>query len=550
MIIISGLGVSEGIAKGQLAVRKVARPKITQSSIEDVDMEVKRYLAAKSLAYARLDEMYKSTLNQCGKEEAELFEVHKMMIEDDDFQESILEFIKEERNNAEYAVKMTSKKFFDMFCNMEDEYMRSRSEDVRFISRMLIDSLIGEASDAMQNILPGSILFAEDVSPGEVSKFKQRGIAGIISPTGSKTSHSSILARVMNMPAIVGVGDKINQDFFGKNVIIDGSDGNIYIEPDDIVNRKFLIRINDQNSENVRLEAYRGKESITRDGKKIDVYANMNNPNELDSILKSDAEGIGLFRTEFLYLNRDSYPTEEEQYQVYKDVAEKLSGKKLIIRTLDIGSDKKERYMNLPEEENPALGYRGIRVCLDKPEIFKTQLKAIYRASVYGNFSIMFPMISSVDELREAKRLVKQVQQELSENGTNFDSNIPIGVMIETPAAAILSDVLATEAEFFSIGTNDLTQYTLALDRQNSIVGKKFDADCEAVLRFIKLIVENAHKNGIKVGICGEMASHKNITAKLLELGIDELSVLPRSVLLIRERVINSMANSKKEERN
>ncbi|MDO4199644.1 MAG: phosphoenolpyruvate--protein phosphotransferase [Clostridia bacterium] len=542
MIIINGLGVSEGIAMGKLSLRNINRPNISKMYIEDIDAEIERYFAAKNQAYKKLDEMYESALKHCGEREAELFEVHKMMIEDDDYQESILSLIKSEHHNAEYAVKATSGKFFDMFLNMDDDYMKSRAEDVRAISRMLVDSLIGGDIDGMKDIEPGSIVFAEDISPGEISKFKQRGAAGLIASAGSKNSHASILARVMGIPTIVGIGDGIKEEFCGKHVILDGSSGEIYIEPDEKTHKNFIIKIETTKNQNMQLQKYKGKESITSGGKKIDVYANMNNPSELSEILMSDAEGIGLFRTEFLYLGRDSYPSEEEQFQIYKNLGMNMNGKKVIVRTLDIGSDKQEKYMNFPKEENPALGYRGIRVCLNNPEIFKTQLRAIYRASEYGNFSIMFPMIISVDEIREVKKLVLDVKQELSEKGIKFNENVPLGVMIETPAAAILSSDLADEVQFFSIGTNDLTQYTLALDRQNSMVGNKFNSNSEAVIRFIEMIVKNAHAKNIPVGICGEMASDKDITEQLLNLGIDELSVSPKSVLAIRKNVISSNA--------
>ena len=542
MIIINGLGVSEGIAMGNLSLRKIQRPNISKMHIDDVDAEIKRYFAAREQAYRKLDEMYESALKHCGEREAELFEVHKMMIEDDEYQDGILDLIKSEHQNAEHAVKVVSGKFFDMFLQMDDDYMKSRAEDVRAISRMLVDSLVGGESDGIKDIAAGSIVFAKDISPGEISKFKQSGVAGLLASSGSKNSHASILARVMGIPTIVGIGDGIKEEFFGKRVILDGSSGEIYIEPDEETHKNFVIKIEALNSQNKELEKYRGKESITRGGKKIDVYANMNNPSELSEILTCDAEGIGLFRTEFLYLGRDSYPSEEEQFQIYKNLGMNMNGKKVIIRTLDIGSDKQEKYMNFPKEENPALGYRGIRVCLSKPEIFKTQLRAIYRASEYGNFSIMFPMIISVDEIREIKNLILDVKQELSEKGLKFNENVPLGIMIETPAAAILSDDLADEVQFFSIGTNDLTQYTLALDRQNSMVGDKFNSSSEAVLRFIDMIVKNAHAKNIPVGICGEMASDKTITQQLLSFGIDELSVSPKSVLAIRKNVISSDA--------
>ena len=541
MIVINGLGVSEGIAIGNLSFRSVIRSNISRRyMVENVDAEISRYLSAKKAAHAKLDEMYASTLKHCGEREAEIFRVHKMMIEDDDYQEDILNLIKAEHQNAEYAVDITSSKFFEMFLQIDDEYMRSRAEDVRAISRMIIDFLVGAGEEDIRNIKPGSIVFSEDISPGEISIFKQSGVAGLLVSSGSKNSHASILARVMGIPTIVDVGGGIKKEFDGKNVILDGSSGEIYIEPDEGIHRNFAKKIESMSIQNIEFEKYKGKESITKGGKKIDIYANMNNPSELSEILASDAEGIGLFRTEFLYLGRDSYPSEEEQFQIYKNLGMNMNGKKVIVRTLDIGSDKQEKYMKFPKEENPALGYRGIRVCLNNPEIFKTQLRAIYRASEYGNFSIMFPMIISYDEIREIKNLVAQVKRELREKCMKFKEDIPLGIMIETPAAAVLSDIFAKEVQFFSIGTNDLTQYALALDRQNSMVGNKFDSNNEAIFRFIEIIVKNAHKENISVGICGELANDKSITERLISLGIDEFSVSPKSVLAIRKNVILS----------
>lgn len=537
MIVINAVGASEGISVGTLVARKKDKREITKIYVENFESEIDRYIKAKSEVIDRLEKMYQNTLKNCGEKEAELFKVHQMMLDDDSYHGSVLDLIKSERQNAEYAIKTSSQKLVDMFSQMEDGYMQSRAEDVISISRMLIDSLMGNELSSLKNIAPGSILFADELNAGEISEIKKAGVGGLITPSGSPTSHASILARVMGIPTIVGIGDQLKDEFFGKLIIIDGSSGGMYIEPDEETYHRFVIKIKDISSQNENLEKLRGKRSVTKDGKNIDVYANLNNPNEIDEVLKSDAEGIGLFRTEFLYLGRNSYPTEDEQFEVYKNIAQKMQGKKIIVRTLDIGSDKQEKYMNFAKEENPALGYRGIRVCLKEIDIFKTQLRAIYRASAFGNFSIMFPMITSLGEIRMAKKIACEVQSELLNLGVPFANNVPIGVMVETPSAAVLSDLLAKEADFFSIGTNDLTQYTLALDRQGSNVAGDFSDATEAVLRLIEFSVKNAHENGISVGVCGEMASDTSLMPRLLEAGVDEFSVSPRFVLRARERV-------------
>lgn len=542
MVVINAVGVSEGFAEGTLICRKSSNHDMIPIQRENFESELQRYAQAKSKAQIKLNEMYENMLELCGKTEAELFRAYQTMLEDDDYQNGILELMESEHMSAENAIKVSSKKFIDMFLQMDSEYMKARAEDVESVSRLLIDSLIDTGRKITEDILPGSIVFAENLNPGEIPDMKKIGVAGIITSGGSETSHSSILAKVMGIPTIVGAGDRIKEEFFGKFVVINGTTGEIYVEPNDVVRGDIATQAKKSTNSSASLEIFRGKASVTSDGEKIEIYANMNSPSEIDEILKSDAEGIGLFRTEFLYLGRNSYPSEEEQFEVYKDIAQKMAGKKVIIRTLDIGSDKQEQYMNLPHEANPALGYRGIRVCLDRPEIFRAQLRAIYRASAFGNFSIMFPMISYLDEIRNAKKIAQEIRDELVSAGISIGNNIPLGMMIETPAAAIMSDAFAKEVDFFSIGTNDLTQYVFALDRQSALATCEHENSNNAVLRFIELIAKNARHYGISVGICGEMANDVTLTQRLLNAGVNEFSVLPKSVLNIRKEVNLSKA--------
>lgn len=542
MIVINAVGVSEGFAEGTLICRKNSNHDTIPIQRKNFESELQRYAQAKSKAQIKLNEMYENMLELCGKTEAELFRAYQMMLEDDDYQNGILELIESKHMSAENAIKVSSKKFIDMFLQMDSEYMKARAEDVESVSRLLIDSLAGASHEKPEDILPGSIVFAENLNPGEIPDMKKIGVAGIITSGGSETSHSSILAKVMGIPTIVGVGDRIKEEFFGKLIVMNGTTGEIYVEPNDAVRGKIATQAKKSADNSANLEIFRGKASVTSDGKKIEIYANMNSPSEIDEILKSDAEGIGLFRTEFLYLGRNSYPSEEEQFEVYKGIAQKMAGKKVIIRTLDVGSDKQEQYMNFPHEENPALGYRGIRVCLDRPEIFRAQLRAIYRASAFGNFSIMFPMISYLDEIRNAKKIAQEVRDELISAGMNVGDDIPLGMMIETPAAAIMSDAFAKEVDFFSIGTNDLTQYVFALDRQSALATCERENSNNAVLRFIELISKNARSCGISVGICGEMANDVTLIQRLLNAGVNEFSVLPKSVLNIRKEVNLSKA--------
>ena len=542
MVVINAVGVSEGFAEGTLICRKISNHKNIPIRRENFESELQRYAQAKSKAQIKLKEMYESMLELCGKSEAELFIAYQMMLEDDDYQNGILELIESKHMSAENAINISSKKFIDMFLQMDSEYMKARAEDVESVSRLLIDCLNDTGHEKYENILPGSIVFAENLNPGEIPDMKKIGVAGIITSGGSETSHSSIIAKVMGIPTIVGAGDRIKEEFFGKFILMDGTTGKIYVEPNDALRSKIANQSKNLADNSIDLEVFRGKASITSDGKKIEIYANMNSPSEIDEILKSDAEGIGLFRTEFLYLGRNSYPSEEEQFEVYKGIAQKMAGKKVIIRTLDIGSDKQEQYMNFPREENPALGYRGIRVCLDLPEIFRAQLRAIYRASAFGDFSVMFPMISYINEIRNAKKIAQEVRDELVSAGISVGDDIPIGMMIETPAAAIMSDAFAKEVDFFSIGTNDLTQYVFALDRQSALATCEHENSNNAVLRLIELISKNARSCGISVGICGEMANDVTLVQRLLNAGVNEFSVLPKSVLNIRKEISLSKA--------
>lgn len=536
MIVLKGVGVFKDIAFGTLSVSTKNRLNVNKHVVADVSEELKRYFDAREKAVKEVRILYEKALKDFGAAEAEIFAVHEMMIKDGDYENTILEMIKNEKLNSEYAVWQASHKFAQIFSDMEDSYMKQRASDVRDISERIINALSGTKESEKIEGKP-SILVAEDLTPSEISSLDRGAIKGIILSKGSDCSHAAIISKVLKIPMIVNLSDEFDFDYDGKKVIIDSFSGEIYIEPDEETEKSMIIKKEEIDKRNLLLKYFKGKDNITLDGRRIDIYANLNNPNEIESVLENDSGGIGLFRSEFLYLGKDSFPTEDEQFKVYKEILQKMDKKRVIIRTVDIGSDKKVNYMGLLKEENPALGYRGIRVCLDNPDMFLTQLKAIYRASVYGNVSIMFPMIISCEEIENIKKYVEMAKRELTERAVKFSDYVPLGVMIETPAAALISDELAKKVDFFSIGTNDLTQYTLAIDRQNCKVGNLIDKHHKSVLKLIKLVAENAHKNGIDVGICGELASDESLTEWFLSIGIDELSVSPGAVLSLRKRV-------------
>lgn len=541
MIILKGLGVSEGIAFGKLLVNELEEKKIEKHEISDIDSEINRYKQAENstLEYKRM--LYKKTYETLGEEEALIFKSHEMMIQDNDYRNSIISIITEEKVNAEYAVYKTSEKFSDFFSEMPDPYMKERAMDIIDISKCILSSLVGnDITRDINSLNCNIILSAQDFTPSEISSANKNKIKGFLCSEGSAYSHMSILLRVMKIPGIVLLKEQLNKNYNGKDIIMDGSSGEVYIEPDDSTIEFFKNKQLEKNKNDDILKSLIGKENITIDNQKIKLCANMNNPSEIDDILKNDSEGIGLLRSEFMYLGRKSPPSEEEQFQIYKSILEKMSGKKVIIRTLDIGSDKRVDYLGLPFEHNPAMGYRGIRLCLDQSEIFKTQLRAIYRASAYGKISLMFPMITSVSEIDEIKKYVDVVKEELSQENIKFSDNIETGIMIETPSAVMISDILAKKVDFFSIGTNDLTQYTLAVDRQNSKVNTIFDTHHKSILRMIKIVVDNAHKNGIWVGICGESAADESLIETYLSMGIDELSMSAPYILKIRKKIIET----------
>ncbi len=545
MVILKGRGVFKDISFGKLLVVSPKESDVSKKAIESPDVEINRYYGAKESAIKEIRRLYEKSLAECGAQEAEIFAVHEMMIKDKDYEDTIIDIISEQKLNAEYAVWQASEKFSSIFENMGDSYMAHRAADVRDISQRIINCLSNEKTVNSNSYLPDEavVLFGTEFTPSEISSFDRNKVKGFISSKGSIFSHSSIISKVLKIPSIVGLETEFQEEYVGKQAIIDGFTGEVYIDPTPEILTRFLEKKKENDSRAVLLKKLKGKKNITKDGKTIKIYANINNPEEIDSAIENDAGGVGIFRSEFLYLNRKTHPTEEEQFKEYKKIIEKMENKQVVIRTMDIGSDKRVDYFNLPEEKNPAMGYRGIRICLDRPEILITQLRAIYRASVFGNVSIMFPMVVSVSEVVQLKQIVEQVKSDLENENIPFAKNVKVGIMIETPAAVFISDELAKEVDFFSIGTNDLTQYSLAIDRQNSKVGDKFESHHPAILRMIKMVADNAHKNGIEVGICGELAADESLTETFLALGIDELSMTPSFILNIRSKVIEANVN-------
>lgn len=534
MRIYTGKGVYGAVAIGKIAVFKRKELSVKRFHVEDRNKEKKRVEAAKNVAREELQDIYDKALKEVGEANAQIFEMHMMMLDDVDYNDSICNIIETQAVNAEYAVAVTSDNFSEMFSSMEDAYMKERAADIRDISNRLIRNL---QTDKDENTLEMDkvIICADDLAPSETVLLDKDKVLAFVTSHGSSNSHTAILARNMNIPAIIGVGDEFLQEISdGVSAIVDGFTGEIYVEPDEKTSKKLLKKQQKDEEKRKLLQELRGKENITRDGKKINVYANIGSVENIGAVLLNDADGIGLFRSEFLYLESKDYPTEEQQFIAYKKVLESMAGKKVIIRTLDIGADKQVDYFGLKKEENPALGCRAIRICLTRPEIFKTQLRALYRASTYGNLGIMFPMITSVREVEEILSMCSEVKAELINEGVEVSDKIELGVMIETPAAAIISDMLAPMVDFFSVGTNDLTQYTLACDRQNPEIEDFMDTHHEAILRLIATAADNAHKHGAWIGICGELAADTSLTERFLRMGIDELSVSPSFVLNVR----------------
>lgn len=536
MLTLKGKSVSSGITIGPLALFHRNTISTAVRPIDDAEAEVSRFQAARAASISQLQSLYEKAVEKIGEEQASVFEVHQMMLDDDDYVDDIVSQIRDEKLNAEAAVEHTAQNFAAMFRGMDDAYMQARAADVLDISRRVERELCGgEGIDF--SAYDQVIIAADDLAPSETLQLDTDKILGFVTSGGSTNSHTAILARTLGIAAVVSTGTQLHNDVDGKTVIVDGTTGTVYIDPDEETLERMKKRQDSEIRRRQELESVRGTESITRDGRHIDVYANIGNPDNLSQVLSNDAEGIGLFRSEFLYLGRNTYPTEEEQFEAYKKTAQTMAGKKVIIRTLDIGADKKVDYFNLAPEENPAMGMRAIRICLTRPELFRTQLRALCRASAFGTIAVMFPMIISTDEVRRAKAILQDVQRELNEQGVKYDSHMEVGIMIETPAAAVMSDELAKEVDFFSIGSNDLTQYTLAIDRQQTQLDAFFDAHHPAVLRLIGQTIANGHKEGIWVGICGELGADLVLTETFLRMGVDELSVSPPAVLPLREKI-------------
>ncbi len=538
MQIYKGKSVFGGIAIGKISVYKKDEQLVKRVKIEDADAEMERYTAARNIAAAQLQKLYDKALKEVGEANAAIFEVHQMMLEDEDYNESVENIIHSQMVNAEYAVASTADNFAQMFEAMDDDYMRGRAADVRDISERVITVLAGGAGSGLDSDEP-VIIAADDLAPSETVQLDKDKVLSFVTAHGSENSHTAILARTMGIPALIGTGIDLDETVDGKLGIVDGTNGVVYIDPDAELLEEMKKKQQEEQEKKRLLQTLKGKENITLDGQKVMLYANVGNIKDLGIALQNDAGGIGLFRSEFIYLGQDHYPTEEEQFQIYKTVAETMAGRRVIIRTLDIGADKQCDYFELDKEDNPAMGLRAIRICLTRPDIFKTQLRALFRASVYGNINIMYPMIISVDEVRQIKAIVEEVKAELTEQGIEY-GNPAQGIMIETPASVMMSRELAEEVDFFSIGTNDLTQYTLAIDRQNSKLDKFFDSHHPAVLRMIQMTVENAHKAGIWCGICGELGADQALTKDFLAMGVDELSVSPGSILPLRKIILET----------
>ena len=538
MQIYNGKSVFGGIAIGKISVYQKKEQQVKRVKIDDPEQEMARYEKAKAEGIKQLQGLYDKALREVGEANAAIFEVHQMMMEDDGYNESVENIIRSQGVNAEYAVATTGDNYAQMFSAMDDDYMRERAADVRDISERLLTILNGEETGAVDEDEP-KIIVAEDLAPSETVQLDKDKVLSFVTVKGSLNSHTAILARTMAIPALVNTSVSLESEIDGRLGIVDGANGTFYVDPDEATLAEMKKRQEEDLSRKQLLLTLKGKENVTLDGQKVMLYANIGNIKDLATVIQNDAGGIGLFRSEFIYLEKEDFPTEEEQFQIYRQVAQTMAGKRVIIRTLDIGADKQCDYFHMEHEENPALGCRAIRICLTRPEIFKTQLRALFRASAFGKIAIMYPMITSVQEVREIKGIVEEVKAELTSQGVEF-GNPEQGIMIETPAAAIISDDLAKEVDFFSIGTNDLSQYTMAIDRQNPQLDLFFDPHHPAVLRMISLVVENAHKAGIWAGICGELGADQSLTKEFLAMGVDELSVSPGSILPLRKIILET----------
>ena len=543
MIIIQGKGVSKGVAKGKLYFYKRADTTVTLQKVEDIETEKERFTGAQEKTMSQLNDLAEKAREEAGDESALLFETHAMFVEDDDYVESVMNIIEEEQCCAEYAVHQTGEQFAAMFAAMDDAYMQARSADVRDVSQRLVNNLMGLVEGGIDADEP-VILAADDLAPSETIQLDKSKILGFATMGGSGNSHTAILARTMAIPAICGLGDGLKEEYNGRLAYIDGETGEVVLDPDELTAAALKTKYDKQQEMKELLQTMKGQEDVTLDGREMMVYCNIGSPEDVAAVLSNDGQGIGLFRSEFLYLAASDYPTEDEQFEAYKKVAAAMDGKRVVIRTLDIGADKQVDYFDMQKEENPAMGVRAIRICLNRPEVFRTQLRALYRASAFGKVAIMFPMITSVWEVKECKRACQKVMQELEAEGIPFNKDTEIGIMIETPASVFVADALAKEVDFFSVGTNDLTQYTLACDRQANDLGKFFDPHHPAVLRALKMATEAAHAAGIWIGICGELGADISLLPTFLAIGIDELSVTPSSVLPLRAEIRKSIAGT------
>ena len=547
MIVREGKSVFKGVAIGKIFVYKKADNAVKKETVADTAAEMARFEAAKEKALGQLKGLYEKALKDVGEEEAMIFDVHQMLLDDPDYNDSIKDIIENEKMNAEYAVFMTSEQFAAMFLSMDDDYMRGRAADVKDISERVISILNG--SQVSPEAMPEPvIILAEDLAPSETVQFEKDKLLALVTQKGSSNSHTAILARTMNIPSLVTTNIEIDTAYDGRTAIVDGFTGLIYIDPDEETMEKMNEKKARADEQRALLQEMKGKETVTLSGKHIHLYSNIGGIQDVDAVLENDAEGIGLFRSEFLYLGCDDYPSEEVQFEAYKTVLSRMNGKKVIIRTMDIGADKQIDYFNLPKEDNPALGYRAIRICLKQQDIFRTQLRALLRASAFGNIAIMFPMIVALEEVLQIKEIVKSVMAELDASGIPYNKEIQLGIMIETPAAAMISDDLAKEVDFFSVGTNDLTQYTTAVDRQNANLEGFYYPHHKGLLRLIKMAADNAHKNGIWIGICGELGADMEMTEAFLAMGIDELSVSPACVLPLRKKIRETSVKERQEE--
>lgn len=549
MVVYSGKSVFGGIAIGKICVYAKEDSQVKRERIEDPEAEIKRYHEAKDVAIEQLGALYEKALKEVGEDGAGVFEAHQMMLDDGDYIDSVENIIRTQSVNAEYAVAQTGDQMAQMFLDMEDEYFRGRAADVHDISERLIGVLSGKGSGGIQTD-EQVIIVADDLAPSETVQMDKDKILSFVTVHGSANSHTSILAKTMNIPAMIGCDIPLDDTVNGKMAVVDGFEGKVYIEPNEETMAAKKKLYEEEQEKKALLEQLKGKDNVTLDGQHINLYANIGNTKDLGLVLKNDAGGIGLFRSEFIYLGSQDYPTEEEQFEIYKTVAQTMAGKKVIIRTLDIGADKQADYFALPKEENPAMGLRAIRICLTRPEVFKTQLRAILRASAFGKIAIMFPMIISLEEVKEIKGIVNEVKTELDDAGISYDKNIELGIMIETPAAVMVADELAEEVDFFSVGTNDLTQYTLAIDRQNDSLEKFYNSHHPAILKMLKMIVDAAHRHGAWAGICGELGADLTLTKDFLAMGFDELSVSPGRILPLRKIVLETDVSEYKKSLN